>query len=108
MYIIDKINSFREFKDNWNGYGAEPLSNIVIDRALDLAKQLNPTPEVFPTGRNSIQFEWESDILYLELEVFEDRIDIFNEIKSIFTQWNRYFICQTWIKNVVIATCVEL
>jgi hypothetical protein len=34
---------------------------------------------VFPTGRNSIQFEWEVDNLYLEMEVFEDKIKIFNQ-----------------------------
>lgn len=49
--------------------------------ALMLIKRLKPIPEVFPTGRNSIQFEWETDdeILYLEMEIFDDNIKIFNE-----------------------------
>ncbi|MFC0903910.1 hypothetical protein ACFHWD_04290 [Clostridium sp. MT-14] len=75
---IKDIKSFRQLKYNWNGYNGEPISDIVIDKALNLIKELKPIPEVFPTGRGSIQFEWGKDSLYLEMEIFEDKIQIFN------------------------------
>jgi hypothetical protein len=76
--IIKKIESFRELEQDWNGYGANPFSEKLITKALDLAKQLSPVPKVFPTGRDSIQLEWETDNMFLEIEVFEDKIEIFN------------------------------
>ena len=77
--VIQKIESFRRLKQDWNGNGASPFSEKLITKALDLAKQLTPVPNVFPTARNSIQFEWETDNIYLELEVFEDKLEIFNQ-----------------------------
>lgn len=80
--IIKAIESFKELERNWNGYDAEPIPEAVINKALELAKQLQPTPEfVAPTARRSIQFEWEVDGLYTEVEVFNDKIEIFSIAK---------------------------
>jgi len=75
---IKDIKSFRQLKYNWNGYNREPISDKVINKALNLIKKLKPTPKVSPTGRDSIQFEWKKGSLYLEMEIFEDKIEIFN------------------------------
>jgi hypothetical protein len=79
---IKTIESFRELKHDWNGNNAEPLSEKVINKALNLAKELKPIPLVFPTANNSIQFEWEDNILYLEMEIFEDCIKIYNHCEG--------------------------
>lgn len=76
--IIGKIEYIKSLKNNWNGYGTKPISESIINKALKLIKELKPIPEVFPTGRGSIQFEWEKDSLYLEMEILEDKIKIFN------------------------------
>lgn len=76
---IEKIELFRGLKQNWNGYNAEPISHTVINRAVDLVKLINPTPNVFPTGRNSIQLELVMDGIYFELEIYEDRIETYTE-----------------------------
>lgn len=76
--IIGKIEYIKSLKNNWNGYGTKPISESIINKALKLIKELKPIPEVFPTGRDSIQFEWEKDELYLEMEIFEDKIEIFS------------------------------
>jgi hypothetical protein len=67
---IKKLTSLR---------GLDGYSDKLIIKAIDLVKELVPAPIVFPTNRNSIQFEWERGILYLELEVYEDRIEVFNQ-----------------------------
>lgn len=76
---ITRINSFARLNDNWNMNGAEPIQQDVINRALDLIKKLEFQPEIFPTARQSIQFEYENDSQYLEFEIFGDKIDVLIE-----------------------------
>jgi len=82
---IEKILHFKDLKQDWNGYGAESLSKELIIKAIKLIKEFKPTPEVFPTARNSIQFEWEEikdnpkHEIYFELEIFEDRIEMYGD-----------------------------
>jgi hypothetical protein len=72
------LESFRSLEKNWNGYDADPIPNKSIDKALELLDYLKgfSEPEVFPTARDSVQFEWGGkDREYLEFEIFEDRIE---------------------------------
>lgn len=80
---IELINSYKNLDDNWNGYGALKFSESVIDNALYVLYFLSRQPDVFPTGRNSIQFEYEKDNGdYLEFEIYEDHITAFKIIAS--------------------------
>ena len=63
--------------ENWNGYDAEPFEPSFVAYCRTIFSQLISEPEVFPTARNSIQFEFENDEVYLEFEVFSDCVDIF-------------------------------
>jgi hypothetical protein len=50
----------------------------MISFCINLIKSLYRQPDVFPTGRQSIQFEYEKENgEYLEFEIFHDHIDIF-------------------------------
>jgi len=74
---IKKLKSFLNLKDNWNGYGAKPFPKELINRcaALINSMYLSYQPDIFPTGRNSIQFEYEkTNGAYLEIEIYDDRI----------------------------------
>lgn len=77
--LINKINSFENLKDNWNGYGAQPIPLKVINKAYTLANELTPVPEAFPTACDSIQLEWEINGVYVELEIFENEIKLYAE-----------------------------
>ena len=79
LKLINKIESFKNFKDNWNGYGALPLPENVINKAIRLVNELYPIPEVFPTACDSIQIEWEINGVYVELEIFENEIKLYSE-----------------------------
>ena len=48
-------------KDNWNGYGAQPLPHDTLYKAQRLIPALHVQPEIFPTADGSIQFEYEKD-----------------------------------------------
>lgn len=72
---LEKLDSFLLFHENWNGYGAMPLSEKLISKVKGVIFALNYQPEVFPTACDSIQFEYEKENgEYLEFELFEDEI----------------------------------
>ena len=79
---IQKLNSIKLLQKNWNGYNAEPLSDKLIEKCKEIVKKIpnNLQPSIFPTGRNSIQMQFElSDNSYLEFEIFSDKI-VFLEV----------------------------
>ena len=76
----DAIKSFKRLKEienlenDWNGYGAKPFSETLIDKCKRIVSSLSVQPSIYPTGRNSIQFQYElSDRSYLEFEIFENK-----------------------------------
>lgn len=76
QYNIEKLLSFEQLQDNWNGYGAKSFSRQLIQKCLLIIKndKLIYQPDIFPTGRQSVQFEYENDESYLEFEIFESSI----------------------------------
>lgn len=90
--IISKINSFKLLKHNWNGYNAESIDIDIIIRSLDL---INIFPNfwhinVFPTGRNTIQFEYETKIKYYEIEVYKNKYGVLY-INNQNCEYSRFF-----------------
>lgn len=72
---IRKINDISLLKENWNGYGAEPFSKETILISQYIINLLSKQPDIYPTGRDSIQMQYElPDNSYLEFEVFKDKI----------------------------------
>lgn len=69
----EKLNNFRNLEYNWNYADALPFTKTLIDKVENLLEHLTVQPKIFPTGRQSIQFEYEkSNGDYLEFEIFED------------------------------------
>lgn len=87
---INTILSFKKFAYDWNGNGAEPFSENIIQKALDFinSSELKYQPNVFPTARQSIQLEYEkSNGDYLEIEIFEDKYSAYSEIGNEETEY---------------------
>lgn len=87
---INTILSFKKFAYDWNGNGAEPFSEKIIQKALDfiISSELKYQPNVFPTARQSIQLEYEkSNGDYLEIEIFEDKYSAYSEIGNEETEY---------------------
>ena len=76
---MNKLNSFRDLPDNWNCIGGEKIDSDIIDTSLSIIPLLSHQPYIFPTGRNSVQFEYEKTKGdYLKFEIFKDkRIEMF-------------------------------
>ena len=63
---------------NWNGKDADPISELVHNRARDILLRLINQPFISPTANNSIQLKYNNDDgAYLEFEVFSDRVKMF-------------------------------
>ena len=63
----------------------EPFSNELILRAIEFieAANLKFQPNVFPTGRQSIQLEYElPNENYFEIEIYDDKISWYSEIND--------------------------
>jgi hypothetical protein len=83
-HSLQVINSFKALKPNWDTYNGLEISDLVIKKSISILSKLNEIPDIFPTGRGSIQFEFEKQNGdYLEFEIFEDSIKYYLKTKSI-------------------------
>lgn len=75
-----RILEIERLEDNWNGNGAASFSGRILSAAKNLVMTLSVQPAIFPTARDSIQFEYEKESGdYLEIELFENgRIKVFS------------------------------
>ena len=53
--VRKKMNDISKLGDNWNGYGAAPISQEVVEKVSELLDSLIREPEVFPTADDTIQ-----------------------------------------------------
>jgi hypothetical protein len=76
---LELLGSFLSFETNWNDLSAQKFQESLINFCKRIVVALqNRQLEIYPTGRNSIQMEYEKDdSSYLEFEVFnESKIDM--------------------------------
>lgn len=70
-----RLDQIAELEENWNGYGAKAFSQELIDKCKDIITDLEFQPKIFPTGRQSVQFQYElEDRSYLEFEIFGEKV----------------------------------
>jgi hypothetical protein len=79
--LLIEINDYCKFVKGWNGYDAEPIPIKVVENAKVVLENLldNDDIEVFPTARDSIQFEYEDNKKYVEIEIFGNSVKIYYE-----------------------------
>ena len=71
---LERLKEIGDLPEDWNGYGAGRFTGRLIDKCGSIVSVLERQPEIFPTGRRSIQLQYtKADNSYLEFEVFEDR-----------------------------------
>lgn len=70
-----KLEAFKEFSSNWNGYNGETFDAELIEKVEKIISDLDYQPQVFPTGRGSIQIEKQiDDDNLVEIEISKDEI----------------------------------
>ena len=72
---LNLIEGYRLLENNWNGYDAPKIDESIISKAKEIIRNISLVPDIFPTGRNSIQFEFEKkNGDYLEFEIYKNKI----------------------------------
>ena len=76
---LNVLSDIAKLEDDWNGYGAKPIPSTVIEFARKIILTLDDQhqPRIYPTARQTIQFEYENDERsYLEFEIWGTRINV--------------------------------
>ena len=69
------LNEIAQLEENWDSYGAKAFPQELIDKCKDLINDLEFQPKIFPTCRQSVQFQYElEDRSYLEFEIFGEKV----------------------------------
>lgn len=69
-FNLNKLIYLSDFEYNWNGNGADRISQSLLNKLWYIVCSLDRQPELFPTASNSIQLEYDGpDNTYLEIEI---------------------------------------
>jgi len=112
-FNLNNLKKIDKLKSDWNLNCAKPFKNKLIGKCANILITLPYQPEVFPTARESIQFEYEKpNGHYLEFEIFENDITVLEEfpdgrmfeyeidsIKEIVEIVNKFFGIETSERN---------
>jgi hypothetical protein len=73
VQTIKAIAALSDLAPDWDSYGSKPISEKVIDVAIDLVSgapyQFASAPHVVPISGGAIQLEWSSSSRSLEIQV---------------------------------------
>jgi hypothetical protein len=73
-----KLESFKTLRKNWNGYDGEQIKPEVIDIVEKIISKIEYQPQIFPTGRGSIQLEkYFDENNFYEIEISDDEIFLY-------------------------------
>lgn len=76
LRAIEKIASLRRLPENWDSYGATPISEETLDAAEELialpALPSVATPRVLPLADGSVQIGWQNGDREADIEVNRD------------------------------------
>ena len=102
---LQKLKDIENLTADWDGYGTEPFSKSLINKCQDIVRTLSVQPSIYPTGRRSIQMQYElNDRSYLEFEVFENEtmcLKVPQRKYSEATEFQLYGSEKTKIKEIV-------
>ncbi|MBL0191590.1 MAG: hypothetical protein IPQ18_09680 [Saprospiraceae bacterium] len=70
-----KLDMIKNLGPNWNGYEGKPFETRLISKIQEIISDLDYQPQIFPTGRGTIQIEkYINDDNLIEIEVSNEQI----------------------------------
>lgn len=104
---LSTLSSFSSLEKGWDGYRADPLDKRLIEfsRALVSSLPQDRQPDIFPTPRGTIQFEYEKNNgRYLEIEVSLGTFELYGKfpngetfIDTSVIDWQSVLYCIEWV-----------
>jgi len=86
-----KLVSLKQLGKNWNGYDSPRFDDDLILKVISIISNLDYQPQIFPTGRGTIQIEKyrdENNFVEIEIstnEIFAYQVKNGNENESVIT-----------------------
>ena len=106
QYNLDVLKEIRNLKEGWfdgrignnnsTSEGKQAFSDSLIDKVKEIILKLKIQPEIFPTGRNSIQIEFKIKEDYIDFELFEN-----GKIVKYFLNSNKKYTRNVSEKNIL-------
>ena len=75
-----QIEELSRMEENWDGYGALPISGTTRYNALSVLRGIvphAPTPDITPNPNGTVSFEWESPRGKAHLEIGQTRLSFY-------------------------------
>lgn len=70
-----KLHEFKRFGNDWNGYNGQTFDDKLLALVENIISELDYQPQIFPTGRGTIQIEkFVDDNNFIEIEISENEI----------------------------------
>lgn len=101
-----RIIDIRKLQKDWDGYNALPIPFEVCKLAENLLQKLNHVPEIFPTARESIQFQWENNSDYAEVEIFLNKLEVLVKFNNIYYDFD-LDVSQFWIVEEIVKLIIN-
>jgi len=58
---LDKLKKCEGLSDGWSGENSKAINSNILSKAQYLIDTLAIRPDIYPTPRGTIQFEWNID-----------------------------------------------
>lgn len=93
---------------NWDSYGALPVNENTVDNALkwicSVKTDTMPLPEVVPTVRGGVQFEWHFKGGDIEVSFVNKEIELFYEGEYFDSLYNKGTM-EKWVYKII-TSCI--
>ena len=66
---IKTLDKILLLKEDWNGYGASGFDESYINMVKEILESLDHYPDIYPTGRSTVTFVYETKEDHLEFEI---------------------------------------
>lgn len=70
LFNLNKLKRCEELSDGWSGENSKTIDSNILSKAKYLIGILAIQPDIYPTPRGTIQFEYYKNNNYLEFEIF--------------------------------------
>ena len=82
FFNLLKLKKYEKLSDGWSGENSKAIDSEILSKANYLINTLAIQPDIYPTPRGTIQFEYYKNSNYLEFEIFPTENKMLKVIKN--------------------------
>lgn len=82
IFNVSKLKRCEILSDGWSGENSKAINSNILSKAKYLIDILTIQPDIYPTPRGTIQFEYYKNSNYLEFEIFPTKTKMLKILKD--------------------------